>query len=148
MIPQSCCFYLRHRNNTTLPLWITFLYKFLVELGLTPQVLLEPQGEDKDCLWVCSLSAYEDIDWISIFLSETSKVRRISKQCNLTILNFGWMLSVAPRLFRYCDQGSMSSTMGQCGSASSLRLLQDGQNGSQATCICVPDNPNTNNNPL
>ena len=26
----------------------SILYQFLVELGLTPQVLLEPQGEDKD----------------------------------------------------------------------------------------------------
>ena len=71
------------------------LYKFLVELGLTPQVLLEPQGEDKDRLWVCSMSAYEDIDWIMLFLSESAKLKRISKQCDLTIHNFGRMLVVA-----------------------------------------------------
>ena len=79
----------------------SILYRFLVELGLTPQVLLEPQGEDKDRLWVCSLSTYEDINCISLFLSEASKVRQISKQCDLTILNFGRMLVVAPRLFRW-----------------------------------------------
>ena len=101
----------------------SILYRFLVELGLTPQVLLEPKGEDKDWLWVCLLSTYENIDWISLFLSEASKVRQISKQFDLTILNFGQMLVVAPRLFWYCDQGSMSSTVGQCRSASSLKLL-------------------------
>ena len=101
----------------------SILYQFLVELGLTPKVLLEPQVEDKDQLWSCSLSTYEDIDWISLFLSEALKVRWISKQCDLTILNFGRMLVMAPRLFRYCDQGSMSSTVGQCRSASSLKLL-------------------------
>ena len=108
----------------------SILYQFLVEHGLTPQVLLEPQGEDKDQLWVCSLSTYKDIDWISLFLSEASKVRQIGKQCDLTILNFGWMLVVAPWLFWYCDQGSMSSTVGQCGSASSLKHLQDGLSNS------------------
>ena len=118
------------------------LYKFLVELGLTLQVFLEPQGEDKDQLWVCSMSAYEDIDWISLFLSESAKLKQISKQCDLTIHNFGHMLVVAPRLFHYCDQGSLSSTMGQYGLISNLRPLQDGQNGSRATCIYVPDDPN------
>ena len=72
------------------------LYKFLVELGLTPQVLLELQGEDKDRLWVCSMSAYEDIDWIMRFLSESANLMHISKQCDLTIHNFGHMLVVAP----------------------------------------------------
>ena len=115
---------------------------FWWNLGLTPQVLLEPQGEDKDQLWVCSLSAYEDIDWITLFLSESAKLKCISKQCDLTIHNFGCMLVVVPQLFRYCDQDSLSSTMGQCGSINNLRPLQDGQNGSSATCIYVPDDPN------
>ena len=72
------------------------LYKFLVELGLTPQVLLELQGEDKDQLWICSMSAYKDIDWISLFLSESVKLKCISKQCDLMIHNFGCMSVVAP----------------------------------------------------
>ena len=118
------------------------LYKFLVELGLTPQVLLELQGEDKDQLWVCSMSAYEDIDWITLFLSKSAKLKHISKQCDLTIHNFGLMLVVAPRLFRYCDQGSLSSTLGQSGLVNNLRPLQDGQDGSCTTCIFASDDPN------
>ena len=113
-----------------------------MELGLTPQVLLELQGEDKDPLWVCSMSAYEDIDWITLSLSESAKLKRIRKQCDLMIYNFGHMLVVAPRLFRYCDQGSLSSTLGQSGSISNLRPLQDGQDGSHATGIYAPDDPN------
>ena len=120
----------------------SILYKFLVELGLTPQVLLEPHGEDKDRLWVCSMSAYEDIDWIMLFLSESAKLKCISKQCDLTIHNFGRMLVVAPWLFHYCNQGSLSSTLEQSSSISNLRPLQDGQDGSHATCIYAPDDPN------
>ena len=118
------------------------LYNFVVELGLTLQVLLELQGEDKDWLWACSMSACKDIDWIMLFLSKSAKLKCISTQCDLTIHNFGCMLVVAPQLFHYCDQGSLSSTLGQSGSISNLRPIQDGQDGSHATCIYAPDDPN------
>ena len=42
------------------------------------------------------MSAYEDIDWITLFLSESAKLKCINKQCDLMIHNFGHMLVVAP----------------------------------------------------
>ena len=88
------------------------------------------------------MSAYEDIDWITLFLSESAKLKHISKQCDLTIHNFGHMLVVALRLYCYCDQGSLSSTLGQSGSVHNLRPLQDGQDCSHTMCIYAPDDPN------
>ena len=41
------------------------------------------------------MSASEDIDWITLFLSELAKLKCISKQFDLTIHNLSRMLVVA-----------------------------------------------------
>ena len=117
------------------------IYKHIVALGLTPQVYLEPQIDDNNNLLVCSMGTYEDIDWISLLLSDHDKFVRITRYSDVTLHNFGRMMVIAPQLFKYRDHGSMSSMVGQCGSASNLQITQKGKDATRFACLKVPDNP-------
>ena len=100
------------------------LYKFIAELGLTPQIFLEPLGEHSAVYTVCSVGSLEDIDWITLFLSDSAKLRRLCTLCDLSLSNFGHMLIVTSKTFKYSDRTSLSSTLGQYGSASNLILAR------------------------
>ena len=77
------------------------IYKHIVALGLTPQVYLEPQLDDNNNLLVCLMGTYEDIDWISLLLSDHDKFVRITRYSDVTLHNFGRMMVIAPQLFKY-----------------------------------------------
>ena len=117
------------------------IYRFLTDLGLTPQVYLEPQVDNSKKLSVCSIGTFEDVDWISLFLDDADRFKHITKLCDLTVHNFGRMLVVAPKLFTYRDQGSMSSMMGQCGSANDLSLTPKHKDATRFATVPVPNNP-------
>ena len=118
----------------------SILYKHIADLGLTPQVFLEPRGDSGDHHWVCSIGALEDLDWISILLGDTEKFRRICTLCDITIRNFGRMMVIGPKLFKYSDRGSMSSTMGQYGSITNLRIARGSKDHHRRPLGNIPSN--------
>ena len=102
----------------------SILYDHIVEFGLTPQVVIEPDHSQPTGFHVVAITTKEQFNWISLFMHDPQQTRDMAQVCDLTLSNMGRMMIIRLPLFWFSSRGSLSSTQCQRGSIDNIPLLR------------------------
>ena len=72
----------------------SILYDHIIEFGLTPQVLIEPDHSQPMGFHIVAITTKEQFNWISLFMHDPQQTRDMAQVCDLTISNMGRMMII------------------------------------------------------